>query len=76
MHPSKINSERDFIIKGWEKETDENIIKDVATKGKNISLCITFLAKRNKILPNFARKLFLEHVGAIFSHSLCIYKGI
>lgn len=35
------------ITKQWEELDDETIIKDVATKGKYLNLCLNFLSRRN-----------------------------
>ncbi|XP_058453189.1 spatacsin [Malaya genurostris] len=56
--------EKDIITKGWEKLDDEVIIKDVATKGKHVQLCITYLAEKNELTHTEARNYFLQKVNA------------
>lgn len=54
--------ERDIIIRGWEKLDDDVIIKDVATKGKHVNLCVFFLAQRNELSQTEAKNYFLQKV--------------
>uniref|UniRef100_A0A8D8NAD8 Spatacsin n=1 Tax=Culex pipiens TaxID=7175 RepID=A0A8D8NAD8_CULPI len=56
--------ERDIIIRGWEKLDDDVIIKDVATKGKHVNLCVFFLAQRNELSQTEAKNYFLQKVNA------------
>lgn len=56
--------ERDIIVKGWEKLDDDVIIKDVATKGKHVNLCVAFLAQRNELSHMEAKNYFLQKVNA------------
>uniref|UniRef100_A0A1Q3FGT2 Spatacsin C-terminal domain-containing protein n=1 Tax=Culex tarsalis TaxID=7177 RepID=A0A1Q3FGT2_CULTA len=56
--------ERDIIIRGWEKLDDDVIIKDVATKGKHVNLCVYFLAQRNELSQTEAKNYFLQKVNA------------
>nr|XP_029720124.1 spatacsin-like [Aedes albopictus] len=56
--------EKDIILKTWEKLDDDVIIKEVATKGKHVNLCIAFLAQRNELSHNEATNYFLQKVNA------------
>lgn len=55
--------EKDIILKTWEKLDDDVIIKEVATKGKHVNLCIAFLAQRNELSHNEATNYFLQKVS-------------
>ncbi|XP_055638313.1 uncharacterized protein LOC129776604 [Toxorhynchites rutilus septentrionalis] len=56
--------EKDIIVKGWEKLDDDVVIKDVATKGKHVNLCVSFLAQRNELTHTEAKNYFLQKVNA------------
>ncbi|XP_058814826.1 spatacsin [Topomyia yanbarensis] len=56
--------EKDIITKGWEKLDDDVIIKEVATKGKHVKLCIAYLAERNELSHTEARDYFLQKANA------------
>lgn len=57
-----MSSERNIILKNWSALTDDSIIKEAATKGKYINLCISFLAKRRKTGIGETRIYFYEKV--------------
>lgn len=56
--------EKDIIRKGWEMLDDDVIIKDVATKGKHVNLCVSYLAERNELSHTEAKNYFLQKVNA------------
>uniref|UniRef100_A0A2M4A770 Spatacsin C-terminal domain-containing protein n=1 Tax=Anopheles triannulatus TaxID=58253 RepID=A0A2M4A770_9DIPT len=56
--------EKSIVLKGWEKLEDDVIIKEVATKGKHVNLCIQFLAERNELSAREAKNYFLQKVNA------------
>lgn len=58
----KMPPEKDIIIKAWEKLDDDVIIKEVATKGKHVNLCIGYLAERNELSHSEAKNYFLQKV--------------
>lgn len=55
-------SEKDAVLRGWEKISSLAIVKDVATKGKYIELSITCLAKRMGDSVDQARKYFRTEI--------------
>ncbi|XP_055596606.1 uncharacterized protein LOC129746759 [Uranotaenia lowii] len=57
-------NEKKHITKGWEKLEDDVIIKDVATKGKHVNLCISYLSERNDLSIAEAKNYFLQKVNA------------
>ncbi|XP_053690600.1 spatacsin [Sabethes cyaneus] len=56
--------EKDIVTKGWEKLDDDVIIKEVATKGKHVNLCVAYLAERNELSHSEAKNYFLQKVNA------------
>ncbi|XP_055544152.1 uncharacterized protein LOC129729540 [Wyeomyia smithii] len=56
--------EKDIVTKGWEKLDDDVIIKEVATKGKHVNLCVSYLAERNELSLVEAKNYFLQKVNA------------
>uniref|UniRef100_A0A182R562 Spatacsin_C domain-containing protein n=1 Tax=Anopheles funestus TaxID=62324 RepID=A0A182R562_ANOFN len=61
---SSIPPEKSIVLKGWEKLDDDVIIKEVATKGKHVNLCIQYLAERNELSMREAKNYFLQKVNA------------
>lgn len=55
-------SEREVLLRSWERLENMAIVKDVATKGKFINLAISFLAKRLSVNVNQAKEYFQSEV--------------
>lgn len=53
---------KEIVIKGWSILEPEAICKDAATKGTNIPLCHSYLAKRLNFSPDDARTYFRKEV--------------
>lgn len=58
----KMPPEKNIITKTWERLDDDVIIKEVATMGKHVNLCIAFLAQRNELSHSEATNYFLQKV--------------
>jgi hypothetical protein len=55
-------SEKDLILRGWEGLDEDAVVREVATKGKYIDLCLSYLATKKKFTESDARIYFEQKV--------------
>lgn len=72
-NPKMEKSEKEMILKAWEKLDEIIVIKEVVTKGQYINTCINFLSSRKSLSQKEAKEYFLEQVRVnnIYDSSNC-----
>jgi hypothetical protein len=60
-------SEKELILRGWQGLDEDAVVREVATKGKYIDLCLSYLATKKKLTDSEARIYFEQKVTSIMN---------